>query len=78
MHAKTMPDMLTITRPDDWHLHLRDGDSLGGDETSPFIRHDIRNVPVSIILTGMFKRTTVKYGDRGYRFSVLEAGHAGA
>jgi len=25
MHAKTMPDMLTITRPDDWHLHLRDG-----------------------------------------------------
>ncbi|MBC7657771.1 MAG: dihydroorotase, partial [Frankiaceae bacterium] len=22
------PDTLTLTRPDDWHLHLRDGDSL--------------------------------------------------
>ena len=28
MHAKTMPDMLTITRPDDWHVHLRDGDPM--------------------------------------------------
>jgi dihydroorotase len=28
MHAKTMPDMLTITRPDDWHLHLRDGEPM--------------------------------------------------
>jgi dihydroorotase len=23
-----MPDTLTITRPDDWHLHLRDGAAL--------------------------------------------------
>ncbi|HEX3633710.1 MAG TPA: amidohydrolase family protein, partial [Casimicrobiaceae bacterium] len=23
-----MPDMLTITRPDDWHLHLRDGEPM--------------------------------------------------
>lgn len=23
-----MPDSVTITRPDDWHLHLRDGDAL--------------------------------------------------
>ena len=28
MHAKTMPDMLKITRPDDWHVHLRDGDPM--------------------------------------------------
>ena len=25
-----MPKTLTITRPDDWHLHLRDGDMLAG------------------------------------------------
>jgi dihydroorotase len=24
----TQPDTLTITRPDDWHLHVRDGDAL--------------------------------------------------
>lgn len=23
-----MPDMLTITRPDDWHVHLRDGEAM--------------------------------------------------
>ena len=23
-----MTDRLTLTRPDDWHLHLRDGDML--------------------------------------------------
>ena len=23
------PSSLTITRPDDWHLHLRDGAALG-------------------------------------------------
>jgi dihydroorotase len=28
MHAKTMPDILTITRPDDWHLHVRDGEAM--------------------------------------------------
>jgi dihydroorotase len=28
MHAKTVPDMLKITRPDDWHLHLRDGEAM--------------------------------------------------
>ena len=22
------PDTLTITRPDDWHLHVRDGEPL--------------------------------------------------
>ena len=26
--APSMPDSLTITRPDDWHLHVRDGAGL--------------------------------------------------
>ena len=29
-YPKTMIDKITITRPDDWHLHLRDGDMLKG------------------------------------------------
>jgi len=28
MTAAHRPDTLTITRPDDWHLHVRDGDPL--------------------------------------------------
>jgi dihydroorotase len=27
-HSNTIPNELTITRPDDWHVHLRDGDML--------------------------------------------------
>jgi SagB-type dehydrogenase family enzyme len=30
-----------------------------------------------ILLTAMFKRTTIKYGDRGYRYILIEAGHLG-
>jgi SagB-type dehydrogenase family enzyme len=28
-----------------------------------------------LFITAMFERTTFKYGDRGYRFTLLEAGH---
>jgi SagB-type dehydrogenase family enzyme len=30
---------------------------------------------ITIILTAMFERTRFKYGERGYRFALLEAGH---
>ena len=36
-----MPDSITITQPDDWHLHLRDGDAMGsvvGDSAERFGR----------------------------------------
>ena len=36
-----MPQTLTLTRPDDWHLHLRDGDALKavvGDSARQFAR----------------------------------------
>ncbi|MDO9143502.1 MULTISPECIES: dihydroorotase [Comamonadaceae] len=29
MTTRTMTDTLTLTRPDDWHLHVRDGAALG-------------------------------------------------
>jgi SagB-type dehydrogenase family enzyme len=30
---------------------------------------------VMVFITSMFERSTFKYGDRGYRFALLEAGH---
>ncbi len=30
-----------------------------------------------IVVTGVMKRTTAKYGDRGYRYALTEAGHLG-
>lgn len=30
-----------------------------------------------IVITGIFKRTTMKYGERGYRYALIESGHVG-
>jgi len=32
---------------------------------------------VLFFITALFERTTFKYGDRGYRFALIEAGHVG-
>lgn len=37
----------------------------------------IKNVGVLFIITGVLDRTRIKYGDRGYRYSLIEAGHLG-
>jgi len=37
----------------------------------------IRKAAVVFIITGVLDRTRIKYGDRGYRYSLLEAGHLG-
>lgn len=35
------------------------------------------NLPVLVIITGILKRSSLKYSERAYRFMVLEAGHVG-
>ncbi len=35
----------------------------------------VKNSTLQIFLTAVFERSTQKYGDRGYRFAFLEAGH---
>jgi len=37
----------------------------------------IKKAPMTILITCVFKRTTVKYGRRGIRYVIMEAGHAG-
>jgi len=36
----------------------------------------VEDAPVDIIITGIYERTTIKYGDRGIRYVYLEAGTA--
>jgi SagB-type dehydrogenase family enzyme len=40
------------------------------------LRDEVLDVSAIIVLTGVFQRSTIKYGNRGYRLAVLEAGHA--
>lgn len=37
----------------------------------------VEKAAVVFIITGVLDRTRVKYGDRGYRYALLEAGHLG-
>src|SRR5439155_2256240 len=35
----------------------------------------VRSCSLLLIVTALFERSTFKYGDRGYRFALIEAGH---
>jgi len=54
-------------------LHLGDHlDQLGGD----LVQQDLaRDAAAAVLVSAVFFRSTFKYGDRGYRFALIEAGH---
>lgn len=41
-----------------------------------FIKDSVRTAAAMFALTGVFGRSKIKYGERAYRFVLLEAGHA--
>lgn len=40
-----------------------------------FVEEIAQTASVAIIMTAVFGRTKIKYGERGYRFALIEAGH---
>ena len=51
-------------------------ESVGGEVAACMLQRDVvREAAVVVLLAGFFDRVTFKYGDRGYRFTLLEAGH---
>ena len=68
-----------------YHYNVRDHalDVLWEREFAPadiaklFTYNWVQRASVVIILTGVFRRIKQKYGERGYRYVVLEAGHIG-
>jgi dihydroorotase len=66
------PDTLTITRPDDWHLHLRDGAELAavvGDTARRFAR--------AIVMPNLKPPVTTTAAAQAYRGRILAALGAG-
>jgi SagB-type dehydrogenase family enzyme len=41
-----------------------------------FVEGAVHNAAAAIVITGVFGRSKIKYGERAYRFVLLEAGHA--
>ena len=59
---------LTMTRPDDWHLHLRDGDALAS-----VLPHAVRQFARAIVMPNLKPPVTTLEAARAYRERVLGA-----
>src|SRR5262249_59222148 len=59
---------LTITRPDDWHLHLRDGAALAS-----VLPYTARPFARAIVMPNLRPPVTSVQAARGYRARILEA-----
>jgi dihydroorotase len=68
-----MPDTLTIRRPDDWHLHLRDGAMLKA--VLPFTA---RQFARAVIMPNLVPPVTTVAAAEAYRARILAALPAGA
>ncbi|MDM0048982.1 dihydroorotase [Variovorax sp. J22R115] len=65
-------DTLTITRPDDWHLHVRDGAAL-----QAVVPHSARQVGRALIMPNLRPPVTTAQQAIDYRARILEAVPAG-
>lgn len=63
-----MPDSLTITRPDDWHLHVRDGAAL-----RTVVPHTARRFGRAVIMPNLRPPVTTVADARAYRQRILAA-----
>ena len=68
-----MPAALTITRPDDWHLHLRDGAAL-----SAVLPHTARQFARAIVMPNLKPPITTAATAAAYRERILAARPAGS
>jgi dihydroorotase len=68
MTAKTSPNTLTITRPDDWHLHLRDGSVL-----ADVLPHTAAQFARAIVMPNLKPPVTTTAMASAYRDRILAA-----
>lgn len=66
-------ETLTIRRPDDWHVHLRDGDMLRG-----VVGHTARQFARAIVMPNLSPPVTESAAARAYRERIVAALPAGS
>jgi len=64
----TSPDSLTLTRPDDWHLHLRDGAALAA-----VLPHSAAQFARAIVMPNLRPPVTTAAQAQAYRDRILAA-----
>ena len=73
MNSSTPPNSLTITRPDDWHLHVRDGAAL-----QAVIGHTAAQFGRAIIMPNLKPPVTTVAQALAYKERILAALPAGS
>ena len=68
MPIPTMTETLTLRRPDDWHVHLRDGDMLKG-----VAHHTARQFGRAIVMPNLTPPVTTVKAASAYRLRILSA-----
>jgi dihydroorotase len=68
MSITETPDTITITRPDDWHLHLRDGAALAS-----VLPHTARQFARAIVMPNLKPPVTTTAAAAAYRERILAA-----
>ena len=64
--------------PHEHHLRLMSEENLTGPIAEALAQPNVAlDSSVIFLISAIFARETMKYGDRGYRFAFLEAGHLG-
>jgi dihydroorotase len=66
--ASTATNSITLTRPDDWHLHLRDGAALAS-----VLPHSTRQFARAIVMPNLKPPVTTTSQARSYRERILAA-----
>ena len=56
---------------------VREGQFSGELGRALFYEEMFKGVSAAFLITGVLKRSSIKYGERAYRFMMLEAGHVG-
>ncbi|MDO9218267.1 MAG: amidohydrolase family protein, partial [Lacisediminimonas sp.] len=73
MHIEIDMNSITITRPDDWHLHLRDGATMAS-----VLPHTARQFARAIVMPNLRPPVTTTAQALAYRARILQALPAGA
>lgn len=74
--AKDLPAGIYKYQPQKYELvKVAEGDKRNELYNAAFEQSSIKNAPISIIFSAVYRRTTVKYGERGIRYVYMEAGH---
>ena len=56
-------------------LKIVDGDKRSNITDAALGQEWVENAAINIVITAIYERTTVKYGDRGIRYAHIEVGH---